>query len=127
MRLLLDTHAFLWAIAQPEKLSKRAARLITDEANQLLLSTASLWEIVLKVQAGKLKLPGERDFLPQQLASLNVECLPVEADHVMALLSLPTHHRDPFDRLLAAQCQVEHLAILTADAAVREYPIETIW
>jgi len=127
MRLLLDTHSFLWAVAQPEKLSKRAAQLILDEGNQLLLSAASLWEIALKMQAGKLKLPEEREFLAEQMANLGVECLPIEGDHVLALLDLPAHHRDPFDRLLIAQCRSERLPILTADAAFGRYPVETIW
>ncbi|MFB3777441.1 MAG: type II toxin-antitoxin system VapC family toxin [Bryobacteraceae bacterium] len=127
MRLLLDTHAFLWAIAQPEKLSRRATRLIRDESNELLLSAASLWEIALKVQAGKLRLPEERAFFTDQMASLGVECLVVAADHVLALLNLPSHHRDPFDRLLVAQCRAENLPILTSDTAIRQYPIETIW
>ena len=127
MRLLLDTHAFLWAIVQPEKLSKRAERLITDEANELLLSAASLWEIVLKVQAGKLTIPEEPSFIPGHMAGLGVRCLGVEADHVVALLELPLLHRDPFDRLLVAQCLQEKLPILTADAAIRRYPVECIW
>ena len=127
MRALLDTHVFLWAIGEPEKLSKRAARVIEDEANELLLSAASLWEIALKTQAGKLQVPQGRGFLAEHMARLGVESLPVEAGHVLALLSLPPHHRDPFGRLLVAQCQVENLTILTADAAIRRYAVQAIW
>jgi PIN domain nuclease of toxin-antitoxin system len=125
--LLLDTHAFLWSIAEPRKLSRRAARLITDEENQLLLSAASIWEIFLKVQAGKLTIPKAPSFIVDQMAGLRVECLAVEADHVLGLLDLPDLHRDPFDRLLVAQCRREKLPMLTADAAIRRYPIESIW
>jgi len=127
MRILLDTHTFLWAVAEPRKLSRRATRLIEAEANELLLSVASLWEIVLKVQAGKLQLPEGPAFLAEHMARLGVTSLPVEAGHVLALLGLPLHHRDPFDRLLVAQCQVENLTILTADEAVRQYSIQAVW
>jgi PIN domain nuclease of toxin-antitoxin system len=127
MRALLDTHVFLWAIGEPEKLSKRAARVIEDEANELLLSAASLWEIVLKTQAGKLQIPQGPGFLAEHMARLGVESLPVEAGHVLALLSLPPHYRDPFDRLLVAQCQVENLTILTADATIRQYAVQVVW
>jgi PIN domain nuclease of toxin-antitoxin system len=127
MKVLLDTHAFLWAVAEPEKLSKQAARVIEDQANQLLLSAASLWEIVLKTQAGKLQLPEAPRFLAEHMAQLGIEPLPVEAGHVLALLSLPRHHRDPFDRLLVAQCQTEHVPIVTANKEIRRYPVQTIW
>lgn len=127
MRVLLDTHAFLWSIAEPAKLSKRAARVVEDGKNELLLSTASLWEIVLKAQAGKLQLPAGPGFLAEHMARLGVASLPVEAGHVLALLRLPLHHRDPFDRLLVAQCQVENLTILTADDAIRQYAVQAVW
>jgi PIN domain nuclease of toxin-antitoxin system len=127
MKALLDTHAFLWAVAEPEKLSKRAARVIEDEANQLLLSVASLWEIVLKAQAGKLQLPEGPQFLAEHMAQLGIGSLPVDTGHVLALLSLPLHHRDPFDRLLVAQCQTERLPIVTADKEIRRYDVQTIW
>jgi PIN domain nuclease of toxin-antitoxin system len=127
MRVLLDTHAFLWAIGQPGKLSKKAARIIADEENDLLLSAASLWEIALKVRAGKLRLPESREFLAEHMANLGVQCLPIGVDDVLGLFALPDHHRDPFDRLLIAQCQAQRVAILTADPEIRRYAVEAIW
>ena len=127
MKLLLDTHVFLWAIERPAMLSKKAAALIQDEDNELLLSTASLLEIALKVRADKLRLPEDRHYFEEHMANLGVECLPIQAEHVLELFTLPDHHRDPFDRLLVAQCRSERLVMLTADKAIRRYDIETLW
>ncbi len=127
MKLLLDTHVFLWAIERPAMLSKKAVALIQDEDNQLLLSTASLLEIALKVRAGKLRLPEDRHYFEEHMVSLGVECLPIQAEHVLGLFTLPDHHRDPFDRLLVAQCRAERLVLVTADKAIRRYDIKTLW
>ena len=98
MRLLLDTHVLLWAIAEPVRLSKRARRLLADEANQLLFSTASIWEIRLGQRAGKLSLPSEMGFLQQHILRLGVqEVLSITPEHAYRVLSLPTGHKDPFD------------------------------
>ena len=128
MTALLDTHVFLWAIAGLHgKLSRKARQLIEQPANRLLLSSASLWEISLKVQAGKLKLPAEKEFFIEEMSYLNVETMPIVAAHVLDTLTLPKHHVDPFDRLLVSQSRVEQIPLITADPAVRKYPIETIW
>ena len=127
MRLLLDTHAFLWAIGKPTGLSAKVTGLLLDEQNDLLLSAASLWEIALKVRARKLELPEDRRYFEEHMAKLGVECLPVRVEHVLELFRLPGHHRDPVDRLLVAQCRCERLLLVTADKAIRKYEVETVW
>ena len=128
MKLLLDTHTFLWAIAEPARLSRKAARMILDERNELLLSTVTLWEIIVKLQAGKLKLPASTDYFQGHIGHLGVrQVLPVTPVHVYAVLKLPPVHKDPFDRLLAAQADVEGLPLLSADDVLRRYPVQVLW
>jgi PIN domain nuclease of toxin-antitoxin system len=126
--VLLDTHVFLWWIADDRRLSRRARRLLQDPRERRLLSTASLWEIALKVRAGKLRL-GEnpRGLLTSMLAAYGIETLPIQASHTLAVLDLPDHHKDPFDRLLIAQALGEGLRLLTNDDAIRRYAVSVIW
>lgn len=127
MKALLDTHAFLWAIAEEEKLSRRAKQIFTG-SNDLWLSVASLWEILIKVQAGKLPLPEPSGpYLVRELAKNRIEILPVKMDHVLRIESLPQHHRDPFDRILIAQSLEENLPLITADPVFEKYSIRIIW
>jgi PIN domain nuclease of toxin-antitoxin system len=128
MKLLLDTHAFLWWDEASPRLSKRARELISDPDNTLYLSVVSAWEIVLKVGTGKLKLPSALAvYIPARLAHYRFEMLRLGLDHVLAAETLPTHHRDPFDRMLVAQAEVERLPILTHDPQIRKYSVETVW
>jgi PIN domain nuclease of toxin-antitoxin system len=128
MKLLLDTHVFLWAISEPRKLSRRARTALSDSRNDIALSTVSLWEIALKVEAGKLRLPASRSYFETHMEQLGVgEVLSVTPRHIYTLLSLPSVHKDPFDRLLAAQSISEGLSMLTADAVFRDYPLKVIW
>jgi len=128
VKYLLDTHVFLWWIQDDQKLSPRARGVLSDGGNDILLSVASLWEIVIKVQIGKLSVPQPADrYLGRQLQTNAISTLPVEAAHALRLLKLPNHHKDPFDRLLVAQSQAENLPIVTADPAVKKYPVKTIW
>jgi len=128
MRLLLDTHVLLWAIAEPARLSKRARRLLKDESNDLLFSAASIWEIQLKRRAGKLTFPGEPGFLQQHILRLGVqEVLSITPDHAYRVLSLAAGHKDPFDCLLAAQCLAENLPLVTADAAFSTLGVRVLW
>ena len=129
MRVLIDTNVFLWCLAgETVRLSRRAKRLLESDETELVLSAVSLWEIAVKAQAGKLQVPQEGGFFQEHMALLGVQTvLPVEATHVFALFGLPRHHRDPFDRLLAAQCVVEKLPLVASDRALRRYPIEVIW
>jgi len=128
VRLLLDTHVFLWWNEGSPKLSRRVFELLSDPENRLLLSAASAWEIILKVHTGKLKLPSTvAAYLPARLAHYGIDPLPVTLAHVLAAEPLPVHHRDPFDRILVAQARVERLQIVTHDPQIRRYDIETVW
>ena len=127
MRLLLDTHAFLFAIAQPERLSAKGRELLLDPKVERWLSTVSLWEIAVKVQIGKLGMPLDREFYTHHLDQLRLGVLVVELRHSLAMFELPLHHRDPFDRLLIAQARVEGLTFLTRDDAIHTYDVACIW
>jgi PIN domain nuclease of toxin-antitoxin system len=128
MTLLLDTHVLLWAIAMDSKLSKRAIALLRDEQNDLVVSTATLWEIALKVHAQKLDLPATPDYFDIHLRGLGVRrVLSISPAHVYATTRLPRIHSDPFDRLLAAQCIVENMRLVSADRIFRKYPVESLW
>ena len=127
MRLLLDTHVWLWIIAEPERFSSEAAAALENPENELLLSAASSWEISINFGLGKLSLPSPPErYVPAQIEKTGVKPLPVEHSHALRVAALPAHHRDPFDRLLVAQAQVEALAILTADRRFGKYDIEVL-
>lgn len=127
MKLLLDTHAFLWFIEDNPRLSVDAKALLESDA-ELLISTASLWEIAIKTSIGKLTLtqPFET-FLPQQLELNDITILSIELAHLAIVSALPFYHRDPFDRLLIAQAMNEQLPVVSADAAFDAYAIERLW
>jgi len=128
MRVLLDTHAFLWWVADSPLLSQRAREVMSDGSNQLLLSAASAWEIAIKARLGKLTLPDTpARFVPAQLSQNAIDTLPVLVSHALHVFDLPDYHRDPFDRLLVAQSQLEHLPILTADAQIAQYAVDVLW
>lgn len=125
MRLLLDTQVWLRMVVAPERLSAAARRLVTSEDNELALSAASAWEIAIKHALGKLKLPREpADLVPEWMERTGVTPLPVLHRHALHVASLPPHHRDPFDRLLIAQAQIEELAVLTADRQFERYDVK---
>lgn len=128
MKLLLDTHTFIWWDSEPERLSPAAMALCADRANELILSAASLWEMQIKRQLGKLslRLPLAQIVTHQQTTN-GVGVLPVTEAHVFALEGLPTPHRDPFDRLLVAQAISEGAALVTVDPVFAAYPVEVHW
>lgn len=127
MRVLLDTHVWLWLQTEPERLSQPAFDLLSDAANELLLSAASAWEIAVKAGLGKLHLPSPpADYVPRRLATSGTTALPIELRHALHVATLPRHHRDPFDRLLVAQAQVEALPLMTADAQLGAYDVEIL-
>ncbi len=128
MRALLDTHILLWWAADDPRLSRRARQVLRDPANELLFSVASAWELMIKSQVGKLTLPEPpARYIPDRLSRFAIGTLPVELSHALKLSDLPLHHRDPFDRILIAQSQVERLPIVTADPQIARYPVEIIW
>ena len=126
MRVLLDTHTFIWAITDERRLSPRARSLIAS--SELWWSVVSLWEAIQKAQVGKLSLPlPAGPFLTGELSSNHVRLLPVSLSHVLRVEELPLHHRDPFDRLLIAQSIEEGWPIITADPWFARYPVDVIW
>jgi len=128
MKALLDTHAFLWWISDDPRLSSRASAIIKDGNNKLFLSAASGWEIAVKVRLGRLTLPEPLEtFVPEQMALNAIEGLPIQMSHALHVYTLPDHHRDPFDRMLIAQAQLENLPILSADPQISLYAVETVW
>jgi PIN domain nuclease of toxin-antitoxin system len=127
MKAILDTHAFLWALAGDARMSRHARDIFAGPAD-LSLSIASFWEIILKVQSRKLNFPRPAGpYVLSKLAENRIECLPVTIDHLLALEGLPMHHRDPFDRILIAQSLEENLPIVTSDPWFSQYPVEVIW
>jgi PIN domain nuclease of toxin-antitoxin system len=127
MKLLLDTHTFLWFTNESPQLSIDAKNLLESDVD-LLLSIASLWEIAIKVSIGKLTLPDEYDnFIPQQVSLNDIEILAISMTHLAIVTNLPFHHRDPFDRLLIAQAIVEKVSIISADTVLDSYGIHRIW
>jgi PIN domain nuclease of toxin-antitoxin system len=129
VRLLLDTHAFLWLLDDaPTKLSRKALEACQDEQNELFLSTATVWELQIKHQLGKLRLKRSlQQVIEQQLALDNVRMLPIDLAHIYALGDLPRHHRDPFDRMLIAQARVEGAEVVTHDPLFAQYPVTIQW
>jgi PIN domain nuclease of toxin-antitoxin system len=126
VKYLLDTHTFLWAASDPSRLSARATELC--ETGDLLLSVASVWEIAIKVQIGKLRIPGPvREFICRQLRAGQIAALPIHARHTFRLAELPLHHRDPFDRMLAAQSLEEDLPLISCDPLFAPYQVERVW
>ena len=129
MRVLLDTHAFLWWVTEHgARLSDRARDVIVDGDTEIAFSIASVWEIAIKAGAGRMELPDAVErYLPDRLRHHAIELLAIELPHALRAGALPHIHGDPFDRMLVAQAQVEGLPILTADPAISRYDVETIW
>lgn len=128
MRLLLDTHTFIWWDSEPTKLSAQALTLCQDQRNSLLLSVASIWEIQIKLQLDKLKLTLPlAELIESQQQTNHLEILPILLPHVLALQHLPAHHKDPFDRLLIAQANVEDVIILSNDPMFPKYTDKVLW
>ena len=128
MKLLVDTHVFLSFISDDRRLSSRSLAALIDPANELYLSVASIWEIIMKYQIGKLPMPEPVDhFLEQEINKNHILVLPILQDHVFRLLDLPLIHRDQFDRILLSQSIEDHLPIISNDRVLSRYPVEVIW
>jgi PIN domain nuclease of toxin-antitoxin system len=128
MKLLLDTHTFIWWDSEPEKLSQRALELCRNPTNILLLSIASVWEMQIKLQLGKLslKLPLAQMINTQQQTN-QLELLSITVSHVLALNTLPNIHKDPFDCLLVAQANIENVILISHDLTLAKYPVQINW
>ncbi len=122
MKLLLDSHILLWAAGEPSRLSRAARGLISDPANELLFSAASLWEIAIKSGLGRKDFHVNVRLLRRGLLDNGYNELAVLSEHVVALDTLPTIHKDPFDRLLIAQASIEGIILVTSDSVVASYP-----
>jgi PIN domain nuclease of toxin-antitoxin system len=127
MRLLLDTHTFLFAINRWENLSHKAKQALEDPANERWLSTITLGEIAIKVKIGKLPLSSDRQFYLNHIDALSARILSVEIDHTFEMFHLPLHHRDPFDRMLIAQAKAEGLTLISRDRVFARYGVEVLW
>jgi PIN domain nuclease of toxin-antitoxin system len=128
VRLLLDTCTFIWLASAPDRISDEAGAALDDAANELLLSHASVWEVYNKSTAGKLQLPeAPRRWVENQLAARGVSDLPIDLASLGKMSELPLHHRDPFDRLLAAQAMVHAMTIVSPDPCLLPYGVRVLW
>jgi PIN domain nuclease of toxin-antitoxin system len=124
VKLLIDTNPALWLLDADTRLSPSADQMLTDPANEVLLSAAVVWEVAIKQSLGKLDAP---DGFSSMLISGGATPLPVSIEHARAVASLPWHHRDPFDRLLVAQANVEDAVVVSSDERLRAYDVQTAW
>jgi PIN domain nuclease of toxin-antitoxin system len=128
MKVLLDTHAFLWLFTEDRRLSDNAIATFVDAENAVFLSAASFWEISIKKSLGKISLrSGWMQTIKNEMKVNSVQWLPIEMAHCAEVEQLPFHHRDPFDRMLIGQAIVEGMSVLSRDRRFSEYPIECIW
>jgi PIN domain nuclease of toxin-antitoxin system len=128
MRLLLDTHTFLWWTTDDPLMSATALDLIADSRNSLYWSAASSWEVSIKYELGRLPLPDTPEqFLAAELGRNRIESFSITDAHAFQAGRLPRYHRDPFDRMLIAQAQVEGFGLITNDSSIRRYEVEVYW
>lgn len=128
MKLLIDTHCWLWLVADPDKIRSDVVDLLVDRGNEVYVSAATAWEIVIKHGLGKLSLPvAPTEYVPQRVAALGHLSLAIEQRHTLRVAELPPHHKDPFDRILVAQAQVEGMHFVTADRLIAAYDVPLIW
>jgi PIN domain nuclease of toxin-antitoxin system len=128
MMLLLDTHALLWAVEDPSQLSQPARAALEDPVNDLVVSAATVWEIAIKVGLDKLSLSiPYRQWMKQAVTDLEAMILPITIEYAAVQSGLPNHHRDPFDRLLIAQAQVEDIPLVSSDVVFDRYGVSRLW
>jgi PIN domain nuclease of toxin-antitoxin system len=128
MRLLIDSHTFLWFVLKDLQLSRAADALITDPANDILVSPATYWEIAIKVGKKKLDLIASYDdFMKRGIEGNDFEILPIETRHTSLLTTMPMHHKDPFDRLIISQALVEQIPVVSVDVAFDSYGVTRLW
>ena len=126
MRLLVDTHVLLWALAQPKRIPKKTRLLLESPDNDVLFSAASLWELAIKVRAGRFDVAIPLDDVTAAAEAMGFVELPVRAAHAVRVATLPPHHRDPFDRLLVGQARIEDIPVISEDAQLAAYDVEII-
>jgi PIN domain nuclease of toxin-antitoxin system len=128
MKLLLDTHVFIWWSGEPGKLSEKALDACENSSNRLILSIVSIWEMQIKMQLGKLKLKHSlKDLVENQQDVNGLQILPVSPNHIFMLDNLPMHHSDPFDRLLISQAIEEKLLLVSKDKKISDYAVKFLW
>ena len=128
MDALLDTHTFLWWNVNDPRLSLFVREIISDGRNSIYLSAASAWEIAIKTSRGRLILPEPPDrYVTSRMSMNNFQALPIQMSHALHVFMLPDLHRDPFDRLLIAQCQLENLPLLSSDPIISQYDVNVLW
>jgi PIN domain nuclease of toxin-antitoxin system len=128
MKVLLDTHALLWLIADDDRLSENARQIFLNSENRLFFSAASLWEICIKKSLGKISLKnGWFQTIQEEMEINTIQWLPIELTHCAEVAEMPFHHRDPFDRMLIAQAIVEGMQLLSRDSRLSDYAIERVW
>lgn len=127
MNLLLDTHALLWFVSGDPRLSRKVRKAIEHSENVSYISMASWWEMAIKCSLGKLKLDDSLDIFFEQRLEEGFRILPIEAKHIISLVNLPFHHRDPFDRLILCQAMTESLPIYSGDPNFSKYKVRVLW
>lgn len=128
MKILLDTQAFIWLCSDDRQLTKTAKKTFLNEKNSFYLSLASIWEMSIKCSLGKLTIrPSLERFILNELQENNIQRMDIHFQHVIKVKSLPFHHKDPFDRLLAAQAIIEEVALLSCDTVFDKYNVKRIW
>jgi len=128
MKLLLDTHTFIWWDSDPLRLTPQVLNMCQDPENLLLLSVGSVWEMQIKLQFGRLKLSLPlTELVAGQQQTNKIVILNIKLEHILALEKLPPHHKDPFDRLLIAQADIEEAVLVSKDQIFKEYPVQTVW
>lgn len=127
MAYLLDTHVLIWLLEADPSLPNSLVELIEDSNNDLFISTASLWEMTIKVSLGKLELSKSLEEIFTHLNKISIKILPIQPNHLLSLEHLPFHHRDPFDRIIISQCINEQIILISRDSAFHKYEVNCIW
>ncbi|CAN5737632.1 type II toxin-antitoxin system VapC family toxin [soil metagenome] len=128
MKVLVDTHTFLWDLNDDSRSSRKARQILSSNEHELFFSLVSLWEIAIKIKTGKLNTIGSSvAYLRDEMEAYGMRLLPIRYEHILQLETLPQHHGDPFDRLLIAQAVTESLPVLTGDRAFAKYDVKVIW
>lgn len=128
MRYLLDTVVWVWSVWEPERISRKAREVMDDLEQEIFLSAVTAWEVAIKSGSGKLVLPeAPASYVPRRMIEQGLRPLQVSHQHALAVFSLANHHRDPFDRLLIAQAQIENMVLISSDKLFEQYDVPLLW